>query len=118
MSTTVKAGWLKDSQGNKFAPKTLVSQIYNGDGSSFEDYIEEIVKNVDIDVDSEFSLTSANPVQNKVVSEAINNLNALVGDTNVSEQIAAAIDAMELITIEDIDAICGANIRYASEVTF
>lgn len=33
MSTTVKAGWLKDKDGNKFAPKTMASQIINNDGS-------------------------------------------------------------------------------------
>lgn len=33
MSTTVKAGWLKDKDGNKFAPKTMASQVINNDGS-------------------------------------------------------------------------------------
>ena len=37
MSTTVKAGWLKDSQGNKFAPKTLSSQVVTNDGQTLED---------------------------------------------------------------------------------
>ena len=41
-------------------------------------------------VDSALSTSSTNPVQNKVVNAAITNLNALVGDTSVSEQIAAA----------------------------
>ena len=41
-------------------------------------------------VDSELSSSSSNPVENKVVSAAISNLDALVGDTPVSEQIAAA----------------------------
>ena len=41
-------------------------------------------------VDSALSATSTNPVQNKVVNTAISNLNTLVGDTKVSEQIAAA----------------------------
>ena len=40
--------------------------------------------------DSELSDTSENAVQNKVVNEAISNLNTLVGDTAVSEQIEAA----------------------------
>lgn len=44
----------------------------------------------DITVDSELSTTSTNPVQNKVVTSAINNLNTLVGDTSVAEQINAA----------------------------
>lgn len=37
MSTTVKAGWLKDSQGNKFAPKTAASQVITNDGATIEE---------------------------------------------------------------------------------
>ena len=88
MSTTVKAGWLKDEQGNKFAPKTLISQIYKEDGSSFEEYIDQVTSNIDIEVDAELSSTSENPVQNKIVNEAISNLSALVGGVSVAEQVA------------------------------
>lgn len=42
-------------------------------------------------VDSELSSTSTNPVQNKVVNTAINNISTLVGTTKVSEQINNAI---------------------------
>lgn len=42
-------------------------------------------------VDSALSSTSTNPVQNKVVNAAINDLNTLVGDTPVSSQITTAI---------------------------
>lgn len=35
MSTEVIAGWLKDDEGNKFAPKTLASQVINDDGKPF-----------------------------------------------------------------------------------
>lgn len=42
-------------------------------------------------IDSELSSTSTNPVQNKVVTTQINNLNTLVGDTTVSDQISTAI---------------------------
>ena len=41
-------------------------------------------------IDEALSNTSTNAVQNKVVNAAITNLNTLVGDTPVSEQIAAA----------------------------
>lgn len=75
MSTTVKTGWLKDSNGEKFAPKTLTSQVQTSDGILLEDKIqadlnaarEDILANVSIDVDSALSSTSANPVQNKVI---------------------------------------------------
>ena len=41
MSTTVKTGWLEDSNGNKFAPKTLTSQIQTSDGILLEDKIQK-----------------------------------------------------------------------------
>lgn len=46
-----------------------------------------------VTVDSALSDTSTNPVQNKVVNEAISSLNTLVGDTPVSDQITNAIAA-------------------------
>lgn len=42
-------------------------------------------------IDAELSNTSTNPVQNQVISAAIDDLNALVGDTTVSNQISNAI---------------------------
>lgn len=42
-------------------------------------------------VDTALSTTSTNPVQNKVVTTQINNLNTLVGDITVSDQISTAI---------------------------
>lgn len=42
-------------------------------------------------VDSALSSTSTDPVQNKVVNAAINDLNTLVGDTSVSSQINTAV---------------------------
>lgn len=75
MATTVKTGWLHDKNGDKFAPKTLTSQVQTSDGTSLEEKIqadldaakEEILNNVSIDVDSALSSTSENPVQNKVI---------------------------------------------------
>lgn len=40
MSTAINAGWLKDEEGIKFAPKTMSSQIINDDGTLFKDNIE------------------------------------------------------------------------------
>lgn len=40
MSTTVKTGWLKDNNGEKFAPKTLSSQVQTSDGTLLEDKIQ------------------------------------------------------------------------------
>lgn len=49
--------------------------------------VSEQIKAVLITVDEELSEESTNPVQNKLVTAAIANLNILVGDTPVSEQI-------------------------------
>ena len=40
MSTTIKAGWLNDKDGDKFAPKTLISQVQTADGTSLENKIK------------------------------------------------------------------------------
>ena len=48
--STVNIGWLKDSNGEKFAPKTLSSQVINSDGIILEDVIQtklnELVEDV------------------------------------------------------------------------
>lgn len=40
MPTTVKTGWLQDKNGDKFAPKTLTSQVQTSDGTLIEDKIK------------------------------------------------------------------------------
>lgn len=45
-----------------------------------------------------------------------NSLNILVGDTSVSDQIAHAINSLDIITDDEIDTICSAVIYAASEV--
>ena len=40
MSTTVKTGWLHDKNGDKFAPKTLTSQVQTSDGTLLEDKLQ------------------------------------------------------------------------------
>ena len=40
MSTTVKIGWLMDKNGDKFAPKTLISQIQTNDGILLEEKMQ------------------------------------------------------------------------------
>lgn len=95
MSTTVKTGWLKDKEGNKFAPKTLTSQVQTSDGTLLEDKIQadldiaksEILENVSIDVDDALSLESTNPIQNKVVSAEFETINTSIetANTNIDE---------------------------------
>lgn len=91
MSTTVKTGWLKDKEGNKFAPKTLSSQIQTSDGILLEDKIKadldaaktEILENVTVPVDDALSSTSENPVQNKVLNSEFEEISIAM---NVLEQ--------------------------------
>lgn len=47
MSTTVKAGWLKDKDGNKFAPKTMASQVINNDGTLLTAQIDSDLANLE-----------------------------------------------------------------------
>ena len=96
MSTTIKTGWLNDKEGNKFAPKTLTSQVQTSDGTLLEDKIQadldatktEILENVAfggvaITIDSELSSTSTNPVQNKIINaELVKKLDATTADSN------------------------------------
>ena len=44
MSTTIKTGWLKNENGEKVAPKTLVSQVQTTDGTLLEDKINTKVE--------------------------------------------------------------------------
>lgn len=63
MSTEIiKTGWLKDKEGNKFAPKTLSSQVQTVDGVLLEDKLQEdlnaakteildsVIENIDLSV--------------------------------------------------------------------
>lgn len=46
MSTTVKTGWLKDKNGDKFSPRTLISQVQTSDGTPLEDKIANDISEV------------------------------------------------------------------------
>ena len=52
MSTTIKTGWLNDKNGNKFAPKTLMSQVQTSDGVLIEDKINNDLNEIKIYIDS------------------------------------------------------------------
>lgn len=54
-------------------------------------------------VDSAMSSSSTNPVQNRIVNEAISNLNTLVGNKKVSEQITDTITELDMLTIDITD---------------
>lgn len=46
MSTTITEGWLKDKDGVKFAPKTLISQVITSDGVALDEQLAEKFKNI------------------------------------------------------------------------
>lgn len=202
MSTTVNIGWLKDNNGEKFAPKTLSSQVVTSDGVNLEDKIEAQLNefrndmankdhnhndlyesksdaNVKFDeakayadtlvsgkADKEhthdlyetkgdaqskfdeakaYADSAASTVKNDLLNGAgaaydtLKELGELIVENkdaiDVLEDVATGkadaehthgdiyytkteIDNMELITVDDIDAICGASIKSASEVMF
>ena len=133
MSNKVTIGWLKDAEGNRFAPKTLTSLIQTPDGILFEDKIQQDVENkittalnstkeyTDIKIadlvnsapetlDTLGELAEAfeeNADMVEVLNEAITNK----ADKNyVDEQIAAIPDAeVETISTDEIDALCVFN---------
>lgn len=102
--------------------------LTGSDGSQYS-IIDDDTK---IAVDNELSSTSNNPVQNKVINTELNvikgtldtqaNLIASKIDNNALNNYytKTEVDNLELITVEDIDIICGTTIQIASadEVEF
>lgn len=100
-----------DNLSNKFA---LISHKHTA--SDITDLIGHTV-------DNELNDTSTNPVQNKVlnaefdaISTAMNALESVIDDKadashshDDSYYTKSEIDSYEFITVEDIDAICGAT---------
>lgn len=96
----LESNWAK---ATGFIPKQAEIIVYDIDSThNYERFkIGDGVTNVNalpfaddavrVTVDDALSTISANPVQNKVVSTAISNLNTLIGDTAVSEQISNVI---------------------------
>lgn len=86
----------------------------------------------DYKVDSELSSQSENPVQNKVIdaefsaiSEAMTIFEKAIDDKadanhnhDESYYTKSEIDSLELITVTDIDTICGSTIQSAEDVMF
>lgn len=83
----IKAGWLKDANGEKFAPKTLTSQVQTSDGTLLEEKIQN-------DISSAIS-----KIPTPDVSGQIN-------DHNINEEAHADIRKQ----IEDLGAIAAKDI--------
>lgn len=94
-----------DNLKNVFAYK-----IHTHTVSDISDYV----------VDSQLSSTSSNPVENKVIDAEFNAISDAMGALEVAidtyhEELnnyytKSEIDAMVLITVDDIDMICGSVI--------
>ena len=68
---TVNKGWLKDAQSNYFAPKTLISQILDSDGTSLENKISQ----------------SIDEAKNEAKTYTDGQIKDMVGDNSVAKQI-------------------------------
>lgn len=66
-------------------------------------------------IDSALSSTSENPVQNKVINEAIENLNTTIDNIDVSAQISEAISAIDY-PVDSVNGKTGAVTLTASDV--
>ena len=94
-------GWLKDRNGEKFAPKTFLSQILNNDGSLFKNRVESI----------ENKLAEHD---NKIVNNnAINDLEARVSEntSNIINNTNNIADLAERVT-QNENNIINHNKRY------
>lgn len=106
MAITVKTGWLHNKNGDKFAPKTLTSQVQTSDGVLLEDKIQtdldaakaEILASVTIPVDSELSSTSTNPVQNKIINAEFESVSTAMNALETSIDSKANFEHTHTIT--------------------
>lgn len=76
MSETIKVGWLKNNEGEKFAPKTLMSQVVTNDGVQLNDKIEADLLSLKQEV---------NAYAEQIANEAISNLEISELDTHIND---------------------------------
>lgn len=106
MSTTVKAGWLKDNQGNRFAPKTLSSQVMTIDGISLEEKIYEDLDKIAGGTVSKAESAIKDGNGNVIVStyetktDAQNKYNELKGYTDTNFALKTDLDNINLTNYE------------------
>jgi hypothetical protein len=100
MSTPVSTGWIKDSNGEKFAPKTLTSQVQTSDGILLEDKLQTDLNTLRIEVkkytDDQIAAIPAPDLSDKVnVTDIINDLTADIANKPLSA--AQGVKLKELI---------------------
>lgn len=83
MSTVVKTGWLNDKNGDKFAPKTLSSQVMTLDGITLEDKIQGEFDNLKEQTtgitEEQIAQIEANKTNIEALSEEIVDLQSILG---------------------------------------
>jgi polyhydroxyalkanoate synthesis regulator phasin len=80
MSEEIKTGWLKERDGTKFAPKTLISQVVTNDGYNYDQVVKAQMSNLknELGVNTKEDIaalkTSLNALQDKVDNISLDEL--------------------------------------------
>ena len=91
------AKWLKDKEDNILIPHTLTSAVFNSEGKSLDELLAN--SSSSIIIDSELSKESENPVQNKVITEKLEEVFQSVSEGK--SKLAAAITGLGVETAAD-----------------
>jgi hypothetical protein len=73
MSSTIKIGWLKDKNGEKFAPKTLTSQVQTSDGTSVDEKFDDILDKIKNNEETIISNKNTTQTELDTIKVAIDN---------------------------------------------
>ena len=104
MSTTIKTGWLEDNNGEKFAPRTITSQITTNDGTSLEQKIETDILN-SINEAKEYTDEKVN-VLNETIENKVEKIDGKGLSTNdYTDKDKEKIDAIGIISTSLIDTL-------------
>ena len=91
MSTTIKTGWLKDKSENKFAPKTLTSQVQTADGILLDTIIDTINSNTNTKMDTINPTGTGSFSLNRLADSTVGNYSFAEGtDTTASSYASHA----------------------------
>lgn len=127
MSTTVKTGWLNDKNGDKFAPKTLTSQVQTSDGILIEDKIQtdldtvkqEILDEIgDINLSTYETKTDAQTKLDEAKSYTDTAISGFATETYVNTKIVEMVDSAPetLNTLNELAAALGDDPNFATTI--
>lgn len=87
--STINIGWLKNKNGEKFAPKTLVSQVVTQDGIALENSIEERIEESKTYTDTEINTLSGRlAFVNFEDNESVTNPDILSSDVIIDSMLS------------------------------